>query len=197
MNRIEKIYYFISKLKYSLFIRSVGNGVCLRLDGRIINGKYVEIDEGVVLGRRWLIAVYPEYSGVDMPVKKENNRVYIGKGVSANRNLTIYCAEGVEIGKNCMLGSNILITDNEHGMDAEGQSYSSQELITKGKVIIGEECWIGEDVCILAGTTIGKRTIIGAGSVVKGKIPDYSIVAGNPAKVIKRWDFEKHVWKKI
>lgn len=94
-----------------------------------------------------------------------------------------------------MLGSNILITDNEHGMNAEGKSYSQQELITKGDVIIDEECWIGEKVCILAGTNIGKITIIGAGSIVKGNFPPYSIIAGNPARVVKRWGFEKHIWE--
>ena len=156
-----------------------------------------EIDDDVVLGKDWVIAVYPEYCGIDMPVKQEKIGVCIKSGVIANRKLTIYCAQGVEIGNNCMLGSNVLITDNNHGMNVEDVSYSKQSLITKGKVIIGDECWIGENVCILAGTSIGKRTIIGAGSVVMGEIPGNSIVVGNPAKVIKKWNSNEHKWEKI
>lgn len=197
MNIIEKIYYKISRLKFKFLIGKLGNRVCLRLEGRAIKGRYVEIDDDVVLGKDWVIAVYPEYCGIDMPVKQEKIGVCIKSGVIANRKLTIYCAQGVEIGNNCMLGSNVLITDNNHGMNVEDVSYSKQSLITKGKVIIGDECWIGENVCILAGTSIGKRTIIGAGSVVMGEIPGNSIVVGNPAKVIKKWNSNEHKWEKI
>lgn len=75
-------------------------------------------------------------------------------------------------------------------------SYGSQELI-KMNVEIGEYCWIGEKVMILPGVTIGDWCIIGAGSVVNKSIPSYSIAAGNPAKVIKRYNFETHIWEKV
>ena len=61
-------------------------------------------------------------------------------------------------------------------------------------VRIGEGCWIGERVCILPGITIGKKCVVGAGSIVTKNIPDYCMVAGSPAKVIKVYDFEKHAW---
>ena len=61
---------------------------------------------------------------------------------------------------------------------------------------IGDGCWLGEKVCVLPGVTIGKKCIIGAGSIVTKSIPDFSIAVGNPAKVIKKYNFETHKWDK-
>ena len=72
----------------------------------------------------------------------------------------------------------------------------NQELTGKG-VCIDEGSWIGEKVCILPGVTIGKKCIIGAGSVVTKDVPDYCIACGNPAKVIKKYDFDEHRWIRV
>lgn len=62
-------------------------------------------------------------------------------------------------------------------------------------VIIDDGCWIGEKVCILPGVRIGKKSIIGAGAIVTKSIPDYSIAVGNPARVIKYYNFDKKRWE--
>jgi lipopolysaccharide O-acetyltransferase len=64
-------------------------------------------------------------------------------------------------------------------------------------VIISKNVWIGESVSILPGVRIGKASIIGANSVVTKDIPDYSIAAGNPAKVIKKYNFATRCWERI
>ena len=64
-------------------------------------------------------------------------------------------------------------------------------------VIIGEGCWIGQNVCILPGVCIGKKSVIGAGAVVTKSIPDYSIAVGNPARVIKKYNFKSHCWENV
>ena len=58
-------------------------------------------------------------------------------------------------------------------------------------------CWVGEKVIIMPGVTIGDRSIIGAGAIVTRDIPPYSIAVGNPAKVIKRYNFKTHSWEKV
>ena len=149
-----------------------------------------------VLGPGAVFAVYPTYEGIDNPVKTgEGEGIVIGNDVSANRNLTIYCADSVTIGDGVMMGSGILITDNDHGIDPTLPNFRNQPLITK-KVKIGDGCWIGERASILGGVEIGEHCIIAAGAVVTKSIPPYSIAGGVPAKVIKRWNFETKTWEK-
>ena len=76
------------------------------------------------------------------------------------------------------------------------EMYDSVLLRAANDVFIGEGSWIGEKVCILSGVSIGKKCIIGAGSVVTKSIPSYSIAAGNPAKVLKVYNFESKRWEK-
>lgn len=118
---------------------------------------------------------------------------YIGFGFSAladfNSTLTI--------GSDVLIASNVLITNENHSINPEDNvSYMDQPLSSKS-VLIDDGCWIGEQVCILPGVTIGKKCIIGAGSVVTKSIPAYSIAVGNPAKVIKRYNFNIKKWENI
>ena len=79
-------------------------------------------------------------------------------------------------------------------MDPElRESYVKQPITTR-EVVVEEGCWIGSRVTLLPGVTIGKKSIIGTNSVVTKCIPSYSIAAGVPAKVIKRFDFSVHQW---
>ncbi|MFR5466356.1 MAG: hypothetical protein ACLTHR_12100 [Agathobacter rectalis] len=64
-------------------------------------------------------------------------------------------------------------------------------------VFIDDGVWIGNDVIILPNVHIGKKSIIGAGSVVTKNIPEFCIAVGNPAKVIKKFDIKENRWKKV
>lgn len=110
----------------------------------------------------------------------------IGKNVSFNSNCHIGCINEVVIGNNVLIGSNVLITDHSHGRrNIEiGIPPSEKKLWSKGKISIGDRCWIGENVCILPNVNIGNDCIIGAGSVITKDIPPFSTVVGNPQKII-------------
>ena len=102
----------------------------------------------------------------------------------------------ITIEDNVLFASNVIVTNENHGMNPESSvPYMDQKLIAKD-VSIGEGSWIGEKVCILSGVSIGKKCIIGAGSVVTKSIPSYSIAAGNPAKILKVYNFESKRWEK-
>lgn len=135
------------------------------------------------------IRVYPERTGY-------NNKVFIGDNCYSRENLTIIGGGDVTIGSGCLFAKNVSIESSNHGMDPESNIYYMDQPLILGNVEIGEGCWLGEDVIILPGKKIGKKCVIGAGSVVSHDIPDYSIAVGNPAKVIKRWSFEKHKWER-
>lgn len=123
--------------------------------------------------------------------------ISIGDNCYIGYNFSLLAKDKIIIEKDVLIASNVIITSENHGIDPESDlPYMSQELTGKG-VCIGEGSWIGEKVCILPGVTIGKKCVIGAGSVVTKDVPDYCIVGGNPAKVIKKYDFDEHKWIRV
>lgn len=98
--------------------------------------------------------------------------------------LTVLDCGLVSIGNNVEIGPNVsIITGEHHTMIEERRAHRGHEFT--GSVVIGDDCWIGAGVIILAGVTIGSGCSIGAGSVVKADIPPFSIAVGVPARVIR------------
>ena len=102
----------------------------------------------------------------------------------------------VDIGNGVMLAQNIVVSGLNHGYEAIDISPRKQPVSTK-KITIEDDVWIGANSIITAGIFIGKHAVIGAGSVVVKDIPPYSIAVGNPAKVIKAYNFKTNIWEKI
>lgn len=166
--------------------------------GSIIDYPYLQIKglDKVSIGENSVIL-----SGARICVFGEGNEfaIEIGDECYICYGVTILGVAGrkIKIGNNVLFASNIFITNECHGMNPESQvPYMSQPL-TGLDVEIGDGCWLGEKVCVLPGVKIGKKCIIGAGSVVTKSIPDYSIAVGNPARVVKKYDFTSHKWKKV
>jgi acetyltransferase-like isoleucine patch superfamily enzyme len=119
-------------------------------------------------------------------VARYGGRIEIGDGFGISGS-TIYSTASITIGKNATIGANCKIIDNDfHPLDAEQRNANRIEHIKKAPIKIGDNCFIGMNSIILKGTTLGNNVIVGAGSVVHGSFPDDCIVAGNPAKIIRR-----------
>lgn len=101
----------------------------------------------------------------------------------------------VTINKNVMIADKVFITDFNHCFNDINTPIRDQGILFIGNVEIGEDSWIGENVSII-GANVGRHCIIGANSVVVKDIPDYSIAVGSPARVIKKYDFDKEEWVK-
>ena len=115
-------------------------------------------------------------------------RLEIGAGVFFNFNVHVGVIDRISIGDNVLVGSNVLITDHGHGRTDRselGKPPVERALDSKGPVTIEENVWIGENVCILPGVHIGRGSVIGAGAVVTRDIPEFSVAAGNPARIIR------------
>ena len=114
-------------------------------------------------------------------------RLVIGNEVFFNRNCMLMCRKGIYIEDGCIFGPNVVIYDHDHSFSEDGvckNEYKEKE------VVIGKNCWLGANVTILCGTEIGEGAIIGAGCVVKGNIPKYSVVVSstkNNVISIKEW----------
>lgn len=158
---------------------------------QLTNPEYISVGNNTTILRDFRLAVYGEEA--DCPVISIGNDCYIGFG------FTVLAGDAAKItvGNEVLIASNVLITNENHGNNPTVSSnYMDQELVC-ADVEIGDGCWIGEKVCILPGVTIGKRSIVGAGSIVTKSIPEYSIAVGNPAKVLKQWDFVSNKWKGV
>lgn len=109
--------------------------------------------------------------------------VFIGEDFFANFNLTILDEAEVRIGHHCFIGPNVSIYTACHPLDASERNTCVE---WAKPVIIGDNVWIGGSATILPGVTIGNNVVVGAGSVVTKSFPDNVVIAGNPAKVIKK-----------
>lgn len=110
------------------------------------------------------------------------NRVTFGKGVFINHSAILSASGGIEFEDGCMAAPGLRIATINHDMNERHTIY------TYGKVTVKQNAWIGMNVTICPGVTIGKYAVVGAGAVVTKDVPDYAVVAGVPAKVIKMLD---------
>ena len=101
----------------------------------------------------------------------------------------------IEIGNNVNFAQNIVLSGLNHNFRDVEKPIDEQGVSTS-PILIDDDVWIGANSVIVAGVTIGKHAVIGAGSVVTKDVPPYSIAVGNPAQVIKKYDFDKKEWTK-
>lgn len=157
---------------------------------------YIRFKKSIVFGKGLT-------TGYDCRIEcggKEKN-LYFGDDIRLGDLVHIVAVQSVKIGNDCLFASNIFVSDCDHGSYID----SSQDInihpkdrpLYSSPVIIGDDCWIGENVCILKGSKIGSHCIIGANTIVNSEIPDYSIVVGQPGRVIKRYNKELCKWEKI
>lgn len=102
----------------------------------------------------------------------------------------ITCANKIIIGDHCLTGKWVTITDNSHGEtdhDSLCMSPLKRPVTSKGAVIIGNNVWIGDKATILPGVTVGDGVVIAANAVVTKDVPPFSVVGGNPAKILKSY----------
>ena len=99
----------------------------------------------------------------------------------------------VNIGNNVIFAQNIVASGLNHEYRDTDLPISRQKILVS-PIVIEDDCWIAANAVITAGVTIGKHSVVAAGAVVTKNIPSYAVAAGNPAKVIKKYDFENKEW---
>ncbi|HZJ28206.1 MAG TPA: acyltransferase [Acidimicrobiia bacterium] len=142
----------------------------IRIGASTVIGPYATLSAGIspghVLDRDTVITI--------------GDRCLIGKGSG------IVGHESIEIGDDVWTGHHVYVTDANHGYEDTSVPPSAQ-FAPPRPVVIGSGAWLGHGTVVLPGATIGRHVVIGAGSVVGGDIPDYSVAVGNPARVVKRY----------
>ena len=115
--------------------------------------------------------------------------------MSIGQNLHIISGGILKIGKNTTISGNVLITNIDHEYKKIGRHILEQDLLIK-ETIIGENSFIGFGAVIQAGTILGKQCIVGSNSVIRGIYPAYSVIVGNPGKIVKKYNTETNEWER-
>ncbi|MBF1332794.1 MAG: acetyltransferase, partial [Leptotrichia sp.] len=132
----------------------------------------------------------------------DSTKLIIGDNVQINDYVHLACGKSLIIENDVLIASKVYISDINHG-NYSGKNHSCPEEKAKNREIfakpvkICENVWIGENAVILPGIEIGKNSVVGAGAVVTKSIPENCIVAGNPAIIIKKYNFDNKKWEKI
>lgn len=125
----------------------------------------------------------------------ENGIIEIGDNTAIEQNVHITSRGGVQIGNDVTIVGNVCITNIDHQYEDISKSVLNQETkVTDTK--IGDGCFIGFGAVIQAGTILGTHCIVGANAVVRGDFPDYSVIVGAPARIVKRYNTENGKWEK-
>ncbi|HEY2141465.1 MAG TPA: acyltransferase [Solirubrobacteraceae bacterium] len=115
----------------------------------------------------------------------EHARLEIGDGTRMSGLCVLSAAERVRLGRAVLLGRNVYVADHTHGVGLAGVPVYEQELEKVMPVEIGDGAWLGQNVVILPGVTVGAGAVVGANSVVGSDVPPRTVVVGAPARVVR------------
>lgn len=148
-------------------------------------------DRTLIRAGAWL-AAYPAYAGQTFHAE-----LRIGSDVYIGGFATITAIHRVTIGDGCVLSEFVYVSDHGHGLDPTRGLIAQQPLVSKGEVSIGAHSFVGYQACILPGVALGAHCVVGANSVVTRSFPDYSMVAGAPAKLVATFSVPEDRWLRV
>jgi acetyltransferase-like isoleucine patch superfamily enzyme len=144
--------------------------------------EYIEIGDGTIVGPHCTISagIMPGHTLGNVPRLRIGDRCLLGKSSG------IVTHDSIEIGDDVFTGHHVYITDASHGYEDIALPIGRQFGEAK-PVRVGDGSWLGHGVVVLAGADIGRHVAVGAGSVVTGALPDFSVAVGSPARVVRRY----------
>ena len=183
------VKYLYLKIKYNIDTKDVSVGSNFMVTHRecIKFGHKMGISDNVELCVTYNKDILKQ-KNISKPSLCFGDYVWIG------RDCHFGCSYNIHIGNYVTFGPFCHISDRNHGYKDVYTPISLQPENAKKPVIIDDETWIGFGSQIMAGVHIGRHCVIGAGSIVTKDIPDYCVVVGNPARIVKRYDINKKEW---
>ena len=193
MNLYQAFFNLYKKL-YTLQMRH--KFICLDcyLDPRVDvrNAEFINIGKAFIRPFTFLYAITGDNTGEN----KFKPYIEIQDGCDIGRFCHITCTNKVIIERNVLFGEGIFIADNIHGYEDINTPIKDQTQISSGPLIIGEGTWIGNGAIVIGKVKVGKNCVIGANTFLNKDVPDYSVVAGVPARIIKKYEKVKKMWIK-
>ena len=157
--------------------------------GVIYNERYLRIGAGTMVGPNVCLTagMGPGQPMLTDPVVTIGDRCIIGRGSH------IIGHWSIELGDDIQTGPYVYVTDQNHGYEDPGSPIGWQRTVER-PVKIGSGCWLGANAVILPGTELGENCVVAAGAVVRGTFPDHCVVAGVPARIVRK--LEDGEWRR-
>lgn len=176
--------YFFTGFKHRKF-KYIGYNTTLGKHTVYVGEQYISIGSHSHIGDYGRLTAYGFYKSTQQHFVP---KITIGNNCEIGPQFHITSINNISIGNNVAIGARVLITDNAHGesnLNILDDAPLKRQLVSKGKVVIEDNVWIGEGSMIMPNVHIGRGAIIACNSVVTSDVPAYSIVAGVPSKIIK------------
>jgi acetyltransferase-like isoleucine patch superfamily enzyme len=187
-------WLFTRWLRLTYPFRQFGKGVSITHSCEILRSiaADIAISDNVYLAPHVWLNVVPGPSGPEP-------KIVLGKRCGIGRRSMISAKNQIVLEEDVLFAPGVLIMDHNHEFSDVSQPITVQGVTPGGKIRIEKNCWLGYGAVVLCGSgqvTIGRNSVIGANCVVTRSVPPYSIMAGNPAKLIKMYDPESKKWVK-
>ena len=174
---------------YKLMFKKMGSNSVIK-SPLFVTPEFISVGRGVYIWNDVRIEGVSSYAH-----KTFNPHIIIEDGVSMQQRCHITSADTLVIGKNATILFDVMITNIDHEYEDLTLPIGNQPLMVK-KTQIGESCFIGSGAKIQAGTILGSHCVVGTNAVVRGTFPDYCVIVGVPAKIVKRYHEKSCMWKK-
>lgn len=185
IGKISKIFWSIRAVLYKPFMGSI------KFPSYIGKPKFIKRLSGLYFGKK--VRIYP---GLRVELEGNNSKITIGNNVSIGQDCHfVSSSDNLQIGNNVVISGNVLITNCDHNYK-DIDVFLYDQGLKNLKTEIGDNSFIGYGAVILAGTTIGKQCVVASNSVVRGSFEDYCVIAGSPARVVKKYNKKRKMWVK-
>jgi acetyltransferase-like isoleucine patch superfamily enzyme len=179
----------IKSFLYRPRLGSLGYGSYVKRPYRLSNKTQIHIGKNVSINSYTVLSPFSSYNGYHY-----NGKIIIGDDVYIGRYVQIFAVDEICFGLGCVLSDYVYVSDSSHGFDPTQGLIMRQALSSKGQVKIGANCFLGIGVIVMSGVTLGDWCIVGAGSIVTRSFPPYSMIAGSPARTVKRYCSKTNRW---
>ena len=188
-------FFYLYKKIYTRLIRRNFIQLQAYIDPRveIINPQHMDIRKANIKPYTFIYAI----KGDLLESNKFKPLIIINNGCIISRFCQITCSNNLVFEENVFLSEGVLITDSIHDYSDVHIAIKDQELISQGPIIIGEGSWIGNGSKIIGKVKIGKNCVIGSNTFLNKNVPDYSVVVGSPARIVKQFNKINGNWENV
>lgn len=177
-----------ASIKFRFRVGKCGKRLKVGKKVSLYNPRFIQIGNDVIISDHVSLFVNP---------LEDKAELILGNGVLLGKYNDFGCSNRIIIEDDVITAPYVHITDRDHNFEDVTTPIMWQGANSKGAVIIKKGCWIGFGAQIMSGIVIGQQSVVAAGSIVTKDVPDYSVVGGNPAKVIKKYNNITKKWEKI